>query len=61
MTPILGQLQTSSPIKPALGDHDCSGLMEIMGLKKPSSNDPTIATSLKNLKPSNSWTPSLIQ
>jgi hypothetical protein len=61
MTPILGQLQRPPPIKPALGDRDGSGLMGIMGLKKPSPNDPTIVTPLKNLKPSNDWTPILNQ
>jgi hypothetical protein len=50
MTPILGQLQTTPPIKPAIVERDCSGLMGIMGimgLKKSSPNDPTIATPLK--------------
>jgi len=47
MIPILGQIQTTPPIKPAIGDRDFSGLMGIIGLKIQSRNDPTIATPLK--------------
>jgi hypothetical protein len=58
MTPILGQLQTSARIKPAIGDH---GRSDLIGLKMPSPNDPPIATLLKNLTPSNGWTKILNQ
>jgi hypothetical protein len=58
MTPILGQLQTSARIKPAIGDH---GRSDLIGLKMPSPNDPPHGDASENLKPSNGWTKNLKQ